>query len=212
VISLPLLCTLATVVALFGLLSAEQCASVRGRWATKPLASAAMVATALSFNPGASAYGRGILVALGLSFVGDLLLLPTSRAWFRAGLFTFLAGHLAFAVTFLLRGIDPFATALAAFALGAAALGVGRWLLPRVEPPLRAPVIAYIAVITVMVALAAGTVRAHGRALILIAAIAFYVSDLSVARHTFVKREVANRLWGLPLYYAAQLMFAWSLA
>ena len=43
-----------------------------------------------------------------------------------------------------------------------------------------------------------------------LAAVAFFCSDLSVARDRFVAPGFANRAWGLPLYYAAQLAFAWS--
>lgn len=41
-------------------------------------------------------------------------------------------------------------------------------------------------------------------------AVAFAVSDISVARDRFVKRAIANKAWGLPLYYTAQLLFAMS--
>jgi hypothetical protein len=40
--------------------------------------------------------------------------------------------------------------------------------------------------------------------------LAFYLSDLAVARDRFVARAFVNRLWGLPLYYAAQILFAVS--
>ena len=39
-------------------------------------------------------------------------------------------------------------------------------------------------------------------------ALLFFASDLSVARDVFVHRTFVNRLWGLPLYYAAQLCLA----
>ena len=42
------------------------------------------------------------------------------------------------------------------------------------------------------------------------AAVAFYLSDVSVARDRFVAPGFGNRIWGLPLYYAAQLLFALS--
>lgn len=45
-----------------------------------------------------------------------------------------------------------------------------------------------------------------------VAAAAFFVSDLAVARNKFVSPGIVNRLWGLPLYYAANLAFASSLA
>jgi hypothetical protein len=39
-------------------------------------------------------------------------------------------------------------------------------------------------------------------------AILFYLSDLAVARHRFVKAEFLNRGIGLPLYYAGQVLIA----
>jgi uncharacterized membrane protein YhhN len=75
---------------------------------------------------------------------------------------------------------------------------------------MRVPVHAYIAVITVMLALAVGTAAAGSPTLILVGALAFYLSDLSVANDRFVRPGFLNRLWGLPLYYAAQLCLAAS--
>lgn len=40
----------------------------------------------------------------------------------------------------------------------------------------------------------------------------FWCSDLAVARDRFIAPGFVNRLWGLPLYYAAQVAFAWSVA
>ena len=61
-------------------------------------------------------------------------------------------------------------------------------------------------------ALAAGAARGGGPPLVLPAAVAFLLSDLSVARDRFVRPGLCNHLWGLPLYYAAQLAFAASAA
>ena len=41
---------------------------------------------------------------------------------------------------------------------------------------------------------------------------AFALSDLSVARDRFVRPGFANAAWGLPLYFAAQLVIASSVA
>jgi hypothetical protein len=60
-----------------------------------------------------------------------------------------------------------------------------------------------------MVAMAGGAAWA-GRPSLLFAAVLFYLSDLSVARDTFVAPGFVNRAWGLPLYYGAQLIFACS--
>jgi hypothetical protein len=42
-------------------------------------------------------------------------------------------------------------------------------------------------------------------------AVAFYFSDVFVARDRFVKNEFINRLVGLPMYYAGQFLIAFSL-
>jgi uncharacterized membrane protein YhhN len=204
------LCTAVTAVAVLALLFAEWRGSQAGKWATKPLASAGFLGAALA----AGAHDRvafAIVAALALSLIGDVFLIAKSRSAFRAGLLSFLLGHVVFGVAFVLRGIHPGASALTLLALGAIAVVVARWLVPHVEDKMRVPVIAYIVIITTMVALAAGTVAAHGHPILLVAAVAFYLSDLSVARDRFVAHGFANRLWGLPLYYGAQLLFAWSL-
>ncbi len=70
-------------------------------------------------------------------------------------------------------------------------------------------VAARAAVITFMVAFAAGTIAASGEASLLIGAAAFHLSDLAVARDRFVTPGLVNRALGLPLYYYAQLCLAW---
>ena len=94
--------------------------------------------------------------------------------------------------------------------LATAALGVGvfRWLRPHVPNDMRAAAYAYMLVISVMVVAAAGSVGAAGNAMILGGAVAFYLSDISVARDRFVEHAFVNRLWGLPLYYVAQLVLS----
>jgi uncharacterized membrane protein YhhN len=42
-------------------------------------------------------------------------------------------------------------------------------------------------------------------------AVAFYFSDVFVARDRFMKKEFLNRLVGLPMYYAGQFLIAFSL-
>jgi uncharacterized membrane protein YhhN len=39
----------------------------------------------------------------------------------------------------------------------------------------------------------------------------FFASDLAVARNRFVAKAFVNRAWGLPAYYAGQLLIAWSI-
>ena len=44
-----------------------------------------------------------------------------------------------------------------------------------------------------------------------VGAVMFTASDIAVVRDRFVAPGFVNRLWGLPLYYAAQLIIAWSI-
>jgi uncharacterized membrane protein YhhN len=203
-----MLFVLLTVAGAIFFLASERRGWKTGKWVGKPLASGAFLAAALHHGALDSAFGRWVAAALAFCVAGDLLLIPAST--FVLGLASFLVGHLLFAAGFVVRGVAwPVAGAAAAAAL-VAALVVGRWLLPHVRPALRAPVVAYVAAISAMVALAAGSYARSPAPLVLGGALAFYLSDLSVARNRFVKPAFENRLWGIPLYYAAQLMFAWS--
>ena len=178
----------------------------------KPLASAGFLGAALAAGALGSAYGRAVLAALVLSWIGDVLLIPRHSGAFLAGLAAFLLGHVAFAAAFLLRNPSRTWTAAALAILILPALIVDRWLRPHLPPRMRLPVRAYIAAITLMLSLAAGTLGSGVHPILVAGALAFYLSDLSVARDRFIRESFVNRLWGLPLYYAAQLALAWSVA
>lgn len=181
----------------------------RIRYATKPAASACFLLTALAAGAFDSAYGTWVFVALLLSAAGDVALLGSGRGSFLAGLVSFLLGHVAYAIAFGVRGLDAAWTVLGALAMVAPFVVVLRWLLPYAAE-MRAPVTAYALVISTMVALAAGTFAFDADPRILVAAVAFWVSDIAVARNQFVAPGPTNRLWGLPLYYGAQFLFAWT--
>jgi uncharacterized membrane protein YhhN len=200
-------CALAVV----ALLVAERRRSQRGKWFAKPLASAAFIGTALASGALESPYGRLVLLALGLCLVGDVLLIPTGRERvFRAGVFAFLAGHLAFAAAFLTQDQDAAWLAIGATALALVLLLVWRWLRPTLPDTLRGAVIAYLVVIGAMSALALGFTGSGGPTAAAAGALAFTASDVSVARDRFVREDFFNRAWGLPLYYCAQLLLALS--
>jgi uncharacterized membrane protein YhhN len=201
----------ATVVAVIGLLVCEYRDSRSGVWIAKPLASTGFVAVAVAAGALETTYGLTVVVALLLCWVGDVFLIPKgATALFLVGLLGFLLGHLAFAVAFALRGPDPLWTAAAAVLALPPALVVLRWLHPHLPAKMRVPVVAYVAVISLMVVTAVGAFAATGRAAIGVGAICFYLSDLHVARNRFVSESFWNKSWGLPLYYAAQLILASS--
>lgn len=198
-----LLCTAAVLV----LVAAEVAGRPTIRAISKPLASAAFIATAL--HNGLLDHGAvgGLIVGgLVLGMVGDVFLLSDRKRLFLAGLVAFLLNHVAYVVAFGVAGVDLARAGLAALPLLAFAYGVWRWLRPHVGSMAPA-VIAYILVISTMVAGSFGT----DARLWQVGAVLFFVSDLAVARNRFVQPAVENRIVGLPLYYAAQLVFAWSL-
>jgi len=201
-----------TLIAVGALLVAEFRGVRAGVWVAKPLASSGFVAASLASGALASVYGRSVLIALLLCWLGDVLLIPQTRAAFLAGLVSFLLGHLAFAFAFAQRGLAPGLFALALVAALAAGLVFLRYCEPHVPAALRHPVRVYVAAISLMLACAAGTVAKAGAPAILLGAFMFWLSDLAVARDRFIAPGPWNRLWGLPLYYGAQLVFASSVA
>lgn len=198
------------------------------RIAAKLAASAAFVAVgvrALALaGPGAgdagrAAFGQAIVAGLVLGAIGDACLLGAAKRWFLAGLVAFLFGHLAYVAGITM--IEPAGRwGGDAGWLAAVPIGVGGVALALLWPrlgALRPAVIAYVATIVAMVV--AAIAAARGAALpepnrwrLVVGAGVFFVSDLAVARDRFVAHRFANKLWGLPAYYAGQLLLAWSIA
>lgn len=227
-----------TAVGLAGLLYSEYVGFRGGVWLCKPLASLGFLLTASpalsspspspsssskrSANPFATPaapppstiFNRSIFASLVLCLLGDVLLIPSSPAFFTAGLFAFLLGHVGFGMAFAQRDIDPRTTLSAAAAQALIGGLVWRWLSPNLPVADRVPVGLYVAVISAMGATAVGgaggwTGAEKAKAWVQVAgAILFQVSDLFVARQQFVFRDVVNPMIGLPLYYAATTLLA----
>jgi uncharacterized membrane protein YhhN len=182
----------------------------RGCAISKTLASTGFLAAAWLAGAPATHYGRWILAALALSWIGDVLLLARRESLFLAGMAAFLGAHVVFALAFarLPMSLPALLVALPLLLLaGAATL---RWLWPHARGPMRVALPAYVAAIVAMATLAVGAGVGTGVALIAIGALAFVVSDVAVARDRFVAPGWRNRAWGLPLYYGAQLALAFS--
>jgi uncharacterized membrane protein YhhN len=80
---------------------------------------------------------------------------------------------------------------------------------------MKIPVIFYMIVISVMLTGAWAvfgdcSLARSGRIMIFAGALLFYLSDLFLARHRFVKEDFSNRLMGLPMYYTGQFLLAFS--
>ncbi|PRQ02146.1 YhhN-like protein [Enhygromyxa salina] len=177
---------------------------------TKLAASTGFLLTAINAGALELGWGRWLFVGLVLSWLGDAFLLGRAKPIFLAGLGAFLLGHVGYCVAFAVHGFDATAALTAAPLLALAGLLVDRWLRDRVDDDMRLPVRAYIVVISIMLTLAIGAWRAGASHLLLLGAVSFYLSDLSVARERFVQPEFLNRLWGLPAYYLGQLCLALS--
>lgn len=191
-----------------GLLFAEWREMRALRCAFKPIASTGFVLLAVASGALATTYGRWVMVALVLGWVGDMLLLSTSKAGFLAGLGSFLLGHAAFGVGFVARGMVWPAALLAGIVLAVVGRALHRWLEPSVPSSMRMPVLAYLSVILAMVALSFGTAWVKPGWGIVIATMTFALSDVSVARGRFMNAGFTNKAWGLPLYFFAQCLLA----
>ena len=201
-------------------LYAEKTGNDRLRYIFKPLASACFILVAVlgAAIDGDGAVGRWILVGLVFGAIGDVLLMVRGRRGFLAGLVAFLIGHLCYVVAFAqVVPIGDWITPHAALPVIAAA-GIVVWLWRHLGR-MRGPVLVYIAVIASMMigalaVMAAGDDRlllddGEARRLVTGAAL-FFASALAVARQRFIAEGFINRLWGLPAYYAGQMLLAMS--
>lgn len=120
--------------------------------------------------------------------------------------------HVCYSVSFAMRKANIPVAAIAAVVLLVPGYFLSQWILPGVKDPgMKAPVIAYTCVISIMVALAAGCLAQRGGRWVLAGAVLFYLSDIFVARAAFVSPGFINSLVGLPLYFGGQLLLAISI-
>lgn len=209
---LPILLTLSCLLLVGAVLGAEQ--AQRAAWAglAKAGASLCFIVLALALDALSTPYGSIVLAALVLSALGDVALAWEQRGAFMTGLGLFLLAHVAFSLAFLQALLAPGVLAAAGLAMALVGVGSLRWLWPHLDAAFKAPVLAYVVAILLMCTLAIAFAAARGQCLAGAGALLFAASDLAVARQRFVRRARMNRLWGLPAYYVAQLLLAWSVA
>ena len=175
----------------------------------KVVAASAYIIAAVVLGAFETTYGRLLLCAMAFCWAGDLLLVSRrSRNLFLSGLTAFLLGHVVYSVAFSVRGFEVGATLLVAAVMGLFTWRIMSWLKPHLDVRMKLPVLAYILAISVMMATAAGSWAGYGSLALLLGAVLFVVSDISVARNRFVAPGFINRAIGLPIYFTAQLLLA----
>ncbi len=180
------------------------------RWLSKLGASTAFVMLAFANGAADSNYGRLILAALVLSWVGDALLLSLQSSFLLVGIAAFFLAHVAFAFAFASQRFDTTWLIVSLTVVGAAGSVFLGWLWKYLRIFYKVAVPVYLVAIAIMTSLAISVSSVSQSPLLAIGAIMFASSDVSVARNRFVERKISNKAWGLPLYYVAQLLFAIS--
>ncbi len=206
---------IAALILLAGLLFFEKNGNLKGKLPFKTALSCLFILAALVQPHPIPEYFYILLMGLIFCLGGDVFLALPQERMFLFGLVSFLLGHVFYVGCFFyVADLNP-------WTWGGSAIGLvisGRvffWLKPNLGA-MRVPVMAYIIVITAMVigaftVLGDTALHSTGRFMVLFGAVSFYISDLFVARDRFLKTEFANRLVGLPLYYAGQFLLAFSI-
>jgi uncharacterized membrane protein YhhN len=177
----------------------------------KMTASAGFLITALAAGAFSCRYGIIIFIGLIFSAFGDFFLIFSGQTFFLAGLISFFLAHVAYCIAYASYAWKPLRSAAALVIMSVPAVLLAMWLWPGIPAALKFPVIAYMVVISLMVALSIATWGRPAGTLIIVGAVMFYFSDIFVARGRFAERDIWNGLIGLPLYFGGQLFLAASI-
>ena len=199
---------------LAGLLYCEKKEIQTARLAVKTLLSCLFIITLVVQSHSLPPFFRFLLIGMLFCLAGDVFLALPHPKMFLYGLVSFLLGHLFYVGAFFYTaGVNRWTGIGFAVSLLVSGI-VFLWLRTHLGE-MRNAVICYIAVISLMAVgawsmLGATHLHPFGRMLAFGGALAFYVSDVFVARQRFMKTEFVNRLIGLSLYYGGQFMLAFS--
>lgn len=176
----------------------------------KPATLALLIGAAATLEPASGAARAWFLVALGLSLVGDVALMPPGDR-FVVGLAAFLAAHVAFVGGFAAFDGHHLAPALAGAVLVVVALATaGRAVVRaagRRAPSLAGPVAAYAGVLSAMVVAGWST----GEVAAMTGTTLFLVSDGVLAWRRFVGPVPGGRVTVHATYHVAQALLVLSL-
>ncbi len=176
----------------------------------KPTALAALTWAAMALDPADSAVRTAFVVGLVLSLAGDVFLMLPGEL-FVYGLASFLAAHIAYIVGFVIDGQEPGLLVLGLVVVAIGVAVVGRRLVAAVRggstPEATGPIIAYMAVISAMVATAFGS----GNPVAIAGALTFYASDSLLGWNRFAQPFPHAHLAVMVTYHLGQLLLVLSL-
>jgi uncharacterized membrane protein YhhN len=176
----------------------------------KPATLSVLIVVAVVLHPEHHDQRSWFVVALALSLAGDVfLMLPNDL--FVPGLASFLLAHIAYTIGFVLHIRSAASIAVGCIAVVVVGAVLASRILPRVvhgdDPTLGGPVVAYMVVISAMVAsaIAAGPVLATA------GAVSFYASDTLIAWERFVRPRPWMPLAVIVTYHLGQAALVVSL-
>jgi len=183
----------------------------RVEYVCKPGTLTALVLAAVLLDPAAGSDTRRswFVAALIFSLIGDvLLMLP--REQFVGGLVAFLVAHMCYIAGFWTEEPTTLAFVAVAIIVALAFWTLARRIVPgvrRTEPALVAPVVGYMVVIGVMLAIAIAT----GNLWAGVGAALFAGSDSMIAWNRFVHEFRGAGLWIMVTYHLGQAALVGSL-
>jgi len=185
-------------------------ANKRLEYVCKPLTIVFLMGVASAIDVGDRSVQNWFLLALGLSLVGDvLLMLPRDR--FVLGLVAFLLAHLAYIIGLWDDGVGILAFVVGLAIAGLSVVIIGGRILTAMNAgenrDMAPPVRAYMAVISLMLASAIGT----REGLAIAGAGLFYASDALIAWDRFVRPRSWHGLAIMVTYHLGQAGLTLSL-
>jgi len=202
------------VILLCGLLYFEKRENRKGILPTKTILSSLFIFAVLVQQHPIIRYYHFILLGLIFCLMGDVFLALPQRKMFLFGLISFLLGHVFYILSFFYVARISQWTWMGSIIVIVISAWVYLWLKPHLGK-MKIPVLLYVIVITIMVSgacsiLGEPSLALSGRIMVFAGALSFYFSDIFVARDRFLKKEILNRLIGLPMYYTGQFLLAFS--
>lgn len=175
----------------------------RAEYVLKPATMVVLIAAALAMGGPDPAVARWwVVAALVASLLGDVFLMLEDR--FVPGLASFLVAHLLYIGAFVSMGIEstPFVLGAALVAVLIRAVGVRVVVgATQQDRSLGWAVVAYVGVISLMVAFAVGTARPFAIA----GALLFYASDALIGWSRFVRPLPQQRIAIMTTYHLGQI-------